>query len=284
MAEFGKQLPVLRMRDEMIGNDCGAYESAPSTLLTSRLGVTVTVLMCILGATAAGVALRNVLSNGHPSSETEGIVSAAGSLVSSLTAFTIGFLIAGAKASFDFSANELRALAAKTILLDGLLVKYGPPADVARKSLRQALTQTINLISAPPTTGNEALGDLRMGTVLDTILYLTPENDEQSWLRTSALSFCNDVAQSLSMAYVNLGTEIEPLLLIALIFWLSSIFLGFGFLVPLNPIALGALFVAALAMTSAINLTLRLYAMPFELFARTRIKPLQMALDQIAAT
>ena len=149
-----------------------------------------------------------------------------------------------------------RALAAKTILLDGILVKYGPPADVARKSLRQALIQTINLISAPPTTGNEALGDLRMGTLLDTILCLTPENEEQSWLRTSALSFCNDVAQSLSMAYVNLGTEIEPLLLIALILALG-IFIGFGFLVPLNPIALGALLVAALAMTSAIHLTLQ---------------------------
>ena len=167
--------------------------------------MTVTALICILGATAAGVALRHALSNGHPSSETEEIVSAAGSLIISLTAFTIGFLIAGAKSSFDFSANELKALAAKMILLNGILVEYGPPADVAREQLRQALIKTINLISLPPTSGSEALGDLRMSALLDTILCLTPENEKQSWLRTSALSFCNDITSSLSMAYVNLG-------------------------------------------------------------------------------
>ena len=266
----------------MFGNDHGPDKSALSTLSTSSLGVTVTAFTCILGATAAGVALSHVLSNGHPSSETEGIVSTAGSLIISLTAFTIGFLIAGAKSSFDFSANELKALAAKMILLNGILFEYGPPADVAREQLRQALIKTISLISLPPPSANEVLGDLRMGALLDTILCLTPDNEKQSWLRTSALSFCNDVTSSLSMAYVNLGTEIEPLLLIALIFWLSSIFLGFGFLAPLNPIALGALLVAALAMTSAINLTLQLYEMPFQVFARIRIKPLQMALDQIA--
>jgi len=270
------------MRDESraFGIDRGA--SAFSTLSMSRFGTTVAVFVCILGATAVGIVLSHVFSNGHHSSETEAIVSAAGGVVSSLTAFTIGFLISGAKATFDVSANELKALAAKTILLDGILVEYGSPADAVRDSLRQALVKTINLISLPPTTGSKAIGDLRMSVLLDTILCLTPENERQSWLRASALSFCSDMTASLSMAYVNLGTEIEPLLLIALIFWLSSIFLGFGFLVPLNPIALGGLLVAALAMTSAINLTLRLYEMPFEVFARIRIKPLRMALDQIA--
>ena len=284
MAEIRKQLPGLVNSDvsQMFGIRYEAYKNALSSLSMSRLGITATVFICILGATAAGVALSHFLSNGHPSNETEEIISAAGSLVTSLTAFTIGYLIAGGKTTFDFSANELKALAAKAILLDGILVQYGPAAHVARVFLRQALTKTINLISVPPTTGKEALGDLRMEVLLDTILCLTPQNEKQCWLRTSALSLCSSITSSLSMAYVNLGTEIEPLLLIALVFWLSSIFLGFGFLVPLDPIALGGLFVAALAMTSAINLTLRFYAMPFEVFARIRIKPLGMALDQIA--
>jgi hypothetical protein len=68
--------------------------------------------------------------------------------------------------------------------------------------------------------------------------------------------------------------------LVVLVFWLTIIFVGFGLLAPSNPTTVGALFVSALSVSSAIFLILALDR-PFEGLLRISSAPLRETLAHL---
>lgn len=248
-------------------------------VVLDRFRISAIVFGCIFGAAATGMLLGPILAT-HFDVGTQSLVNTATGLIVGLTAITIGLLIAGAKNAFDFGATELKAISARFLLLDGFLVQYGVATSAARESLRGAITEALRLLRS--TKKVEVTAEFGMAGVFAAILSLTPQNEKEAWLKSSALSLCTEIAISHLNAFMNLSSELEPLLLIALVTWLSSIFLSFGLFAPHNLVAVITLLMTALLMTSAVFLTLELYAMPILTFAHLRTKPLQMTLDQIA--
>ena len=93
----------------------------------------------ILVGAAIGMSLKrflpaDVLEGGSK----EGIRLGAGFL-STLAALVIGLMIASAKNSYDTQNTNIRQLGTNVVLVDQMLIKYGPEANAARTLLRETV-------------------------------------------------------------------------------------------------------------------------------------------------
>src|SRR5262245_13919188 len=100
---------------------------------------------CMAGGALGGMRLRAWLPDHHIAKETEEVVKVTAGTVATLTALTLGLLIASAKTAFDTKEAELTQFAADLVLMDHRLSHYGPETKVARSLLRR---YTISKIEA----------------------------------------------------------------------------------------------------------------------------------------
>src|SRR6202161_3196511 len=109
-------------------------EIAMNDLLISLL-----VFAVIFGGALLGVVLRHSLSESHLQPDSKDVVKMTTGLIGTLAALVLGLLIASAKTSFDQKTNQVRQMTAAIILLDDLLMQYGPDATHLRNLLRQSI-------------------------------------------------------------------------------------------------------------------------------------------------
>ncbi len=238
-------------------------------------------LICIFGSTIAGMIVKDRLPEHLLSEESQTIIKAARGVVVGLAALTLGLLIATAKTSFDAKETELKEGAAKMIALNRLLVRYGPPAERARASLRQVVSTGIAVIEKIGREGldHKALGGEGIDSLITSLMDLPEQNAGQTWIKNSALSLANEIALSRWKIYQGSSSTVSPVFLSVLVFWLMTIFFSLGLIAPFNASVLTALFTAALSMTGAILLALEL-DQPYGGVIRMSSEPLKMVLKQ----
>src|SRR6185295_18867042 len=95
------------------------------------------LFLCMLGGALGGMCVRANLPEHHLTKETEDVVRLTAGTLATLTALTVGLLIASAKSSFDTKNNELTKSAADLILVDRQLGHYGPETKETRDLLRR---------------------------------------------------------------------------------------------------------------------------------------------------
>src|SRR5262249_52458617 len=95
---------------------------------------------CAFGAAMAAMFIRECLPDHHLAARAKEVVKLGMGLVATLAALVLGLLIATAKGGYDGQSNAVKELAAKVILLDSVLAKYGPEAKDARELLRDAVS------------------------------------------------------------------------------------------------------------------------------------------------
>jgi len=101
------------------------------------------VILCgIIG----GMLLRNVLPGHHLAGETKDVVRLGTGLIATIGGLVLGPLIASAKSSFDTQSSQINVMTANIILLDRILVQYGPEAGEARELLRRSLPPLVERI------------------------------------------------------------------------------------------------------------------------------------------
>ncbi|MCC3246460.1 DUF4239 domain-containing protein [Methylocystis sp. WRRC1] len=250
------------------------------------MSVTIVCLIgfvCVFGGSLAGMILGAFLPEHHLSDQSIDTIKAARGVIVGLAALTVGLLVASAKSSFDLKGSELRSSAAKIIVLDRTLEKYGPKAEEARDQVRQVVINGIARVHAAHAQGADA-ERLNTGAIIDNLqrklLALRPENEDQAWLKSSALSIGSEIANSRWQIYESLSSSLQWPFLAVLLFWLSGIFFSFGLTAPRNASVVTALFVAAASVTGAIYLILEL-DMPFMGLIQLSTEPLELALDQL---
>ena len=64
-------------------------------------------------------------------------------ILATMSALVLGLLVASAKNSFDTVNSEITGVVAKILVLNHMLVLYGPQADAARNELHQAVASAI---------------------------------------------------------------------------------------------------------------------------------------------
>ena len=243
--------------------------------------ISLIALLLIFMSAVAGIFIQNTLPEHHLSEESKNIIKAARGVVVGLAALTLGLLIATAKGSFDTKGTELKASAAKTIVLNRLLLNFGDKSKEARDALKIVAENGIKVIEEINKNGvdRKKVSGLGLDLLQKKLLELPDDKPELNWLKNTALSLGNDIAISRWKIYENSSASVSPLFIAILVFWLMGIFFSLGLIAPFNTLVLTALFMAALSMTGAILLTLEL-DQPYGGLIQFSTDPLKIALEQ----
>ena len=237
---------------------------------------------CVFGAALLAMRLRAALPQHHLSADTKDTVKLATGLVATMTALVLGLLIASAKGSYDTARSEMTQMAARIVFLDRILVNYGPEAVESREQLRR-LTESIVDHLWPDTRSKPAEldpGASKGEALYDAIQKLSPQNDEQRWLKSQALGTAVELGQMRWLLFEQSDSSISTPFLVVVVCWLAIIFFSFGLFAPSNSTVFAALLVAALSVSGAIFLILEL-DQPFGGLIQISSQPMVTAINHL---
>jgi hypothetical protein len=250
----------------------------------SSLVISGVIFASIFGAALLGMVLRPKLPQEHLSDDSKDVVKLAIGIVGSMTALVLGLLVASAKNSFDTQRNGVAQLAANFIMLDRTLAHYGTEAQGTRELLHASVADMVQRTwpeetpqsgQTQPTGGTEG----RYEGLYERIQELTPKNDPQRSLQAQAMKIATDTAQTRWLLFAQKGSSIPTSFLVVMVFWLAIIMGSFGLFAPHNGIAVAALLLSALAVSSALFLILELDR-PFEGMIQISSAPMRNAMAQ----
>src|SRR5262249_14106423 len=113
--------------------------------------------------------LQRPLPFHHLSKEMQDLVQTRARTTATLTAVVLGLLVSSAKSSFDATNTGIVQGAAKYILLDKSLARYGPEMKPAREQLKAGLAAGIERVWPTEKTGASAIAAVERGNVLDLV-------------------------------------------------------------------------------------------------------------------
>ena len=205
-------------------------------------------------------------------------------LIGTMAALVLGLLVASAATEFNAEATGLQTLATHYILLDRALRHYGPEAATARERLHGVVEQTINHATdrdhTPITTANTAFVSAAGSSMFDAIRDLGPRTEAQKLIQNQCVQVCAELARRRWTLIEGADNPIPTLFLAVLMFWLATLFLGFGLLSPRNGTVLAVLFVCAVSVATAMFLILDLNQ-PFDGLIQVSIDPIRDALAEL---
>ena len=244
------------------------------------------VLVCVFGGALIGMFLGRLLPPQHLDDETKSVVTLVSGMLSVLSALVIGLLISYAKGDFDAQTKLVQKFAADLILLDRVMLQYGPETGDVRDLLRRYTTRKIALTWPEESASGPRLDDPAALQMLEGVqaklLGLTPQSEAQRWLQSRALQISGDLVEERWMlAAQNEGSVPGPFLF-TLAFWLAILFTGFGLFAPRHATVLVALLVCAASLSAAIFLILEMDR-PFEGLITISAEPMQSALAQMGS-
>jgi hypothetical protein len=228
----------------------------------SAIAVSVVAFVIMLCGAAAGIVLRRTLPTHHLNDHSKDVVRLGSALIATLSALVLGLLITSAKNSYDMQRNEIRQIAAKLVLLDGELERYGPEARTARDLQRQAIGPLIDRIWGERAVKSSSGAPYRPGTegqlVYTAIEGLAPQNDVQRNLKFKALQTMGSITETRVLLFEQSDAGLPIHLLVVLVFWLTILLASFTLFSTVNPTGGVALAVIALSASGAIYLILEL--------------------------
>jgi uncharacterized membrane protein YbhN (UPF0104 family) len=222
--------------------------------------------------------LHGRLPDTHLEGDSKDVIKLVMGLIGTMAALILGLLIASANSNYNAQSSELQSLSANAVLLDRLLLSYGPEAKGARERLRDAVTAAHDRIWTP--NGLRPPNLDVAGKFVQEVQGLAPKNDTARSIQNRAMQLTDNIMQTRLLMSEQQRGAIPTLFLIALIFWICALFLGFGLLVRFNVTVSAALFVGAFSVSSAIFLILELNE-PYRGFLQISDAPLRHVLMQI---
>jgi hypothetical protein len=248
----------------------------------NELGIGAIVIACLFGGALGGRFIRAALPEHHVTKETEDVVRLGMGVIATMSAMTIGLLLAAAKGSFESKNVELRQFSADLILLDRQLAHYGPEAKEARDLLRRYTRAKIDSLW-PDQTSRPAPAPnswLLLEDVQDRLRALVPQGDAQHLLQARALQLSGDLARARWLMVEQMGPSIPEPLLVIVVFGLTIVFISFGLFSPRNATATAAIFVCGLSIAGFLFLILEM-EQPFGGLIQISSGPMRDALARL---
>jgi hypothetical protein len=236
----------------------------------------------IFGSTMLGMVVRRLLPEHHLRDDSKDTVKLGAGLIATLAALVLGLLVGSAKSSFDAVNAGITQAAAKAIVLDRALARYGPEAKDAREQLRRSVAGVIEMIWPDQRTGVSGLTALErangLETLQDKVQALQPASDSQRALLSRALDLTNDVGQARWLLIEQQHVGLPTALLVVLVLWLAILYASFGLFAPRNATVILVLFVCALSASASLFLILELNS-PLEGTIKVSSAPMVKALE-----
>ena len=222
----------------------------------SHLVIGIISFVAIFGGAVFGFFARKRLPGHHLSSETQSAVTVSVAVLGTLSALVLGLMITAANSSFSARSDEVRELSLQLIRMDHNLRRYGPEAEDTRIKLRAWATTKIRQLfpqeGQPRPSSEETI--VKLESVQDAILALTPHDERQKYLRPLCLTLSSTMIQARWALEQRTGHSVPIPFLVLLIFWLAIVFASFGLFAPANPTAIVALFLCSIAVSGGIYL------------------------------
>ncbi|MGB8771375.1 MAG: hypothetical protein WCC92_17285 [Candidatus Korobacteraceae bacterium] len=244
--------------------------------------ISLVVFACVFGGAVLGMVIHFRLPDVHLQPNSKEVVRLAMGLVATMVALVLGLLIASAKGFYDTGNAEVTQLAADAILIDRLLIYYGPEAQEARAALRASVAHLLEprgSTSSPKTRLHVPAGE--RGTLYDKIQELSPANENQRRLQAQALGFATEIGRTRWLMFAQETTPLPAPLFGMLVFWLTMLFISFGMFVRPNAVVVASLLVSALAIAGAVLLIAGMYQ-PYGGLIQVSDAPLRAALAQLS--
>ena len=219
---------------------------------------TAIVAACLLAAVGVGMLFRRFLPEDHLSPDGRDNMKLAMGLVATMAALLLGLLVSSAKTSYDTTRTQVMEKASKYRLLDRVLEIYGPQAAEVRGKLHVLIENETRRLW-PDDADVPAQSESKMGNEFYVaLLRLEARDDTERTLKAQAASLVVELGQLLSLMEAESTTSISKPMLIVVVLWLVTIFLGFSLIAPPNTTARFALIASALCAAGAIFLILEL--------------------------
>jgi hypothetical protein len=256
---------------------------------------------CIFGGSLIGIFLRSVLPERYFTNEEKDVLRLGLGLITTLSALVLGLLISTAKSSFDAKRAQLTELATDVISIDRSLDLYGSEASSARSALHNQVAALLDGLQAldagasklqpsseagssklQPSSGAgssklQPLSEVDANDFYRAVRRLSPRDDSQRSLKAEVLRVSLEVGRIRASALARESSSMPMPFLVVLVFWLTALFVGFGLFTSRNLIAVAALCVCALTVSTAVFLILDM-DQPVGGFMKISSEPLRKAL------
>jgi hypothetical protein len=239
--------------------------------------ISLLTLIGVCAGTAAGMALRRSLPEGHLTGDSRDAIKLGAGLIATMTALLLSLLIASAKSFYDTQNSELIDMSAKIALLDRMLALYGPETKPARTMLLDRVNRMLVVIDGK---SHESAESTQGERIYELVQQLQSTTDTQRTLQSHALNVVVDLAKTRWLMTAQLGSSVSLPLLVAVISWLVLIFASFGLFAPFNRTVLAAFGLSALSVSGAIFLTLEMYS-PFHGIVKLSSLPLHEVVQRL---
>jgi hypothetical protein len=240
------------------------------------------VFACLFGGALLGMSLRQVLPKHHLSDDSKHLLEVGIGVIGTMAALVLGLLVGSASSSFNAQNNEVIGVSAKVVLLDRLLAHYGTEAKPSRTALKDVIVRGVDRLW-PQERSAKSQVDPGSGfdTLFGSIEELSPRNDMQRSLKPQALAIVTDLGQTRWLIFAQQGTAISLPLLVVVVFWFTTTFVGFGLFAPRNATVIATLFVCSLSVSGAIFLVLEM-STPFGGLIDISSDPMRSAIAQLS--
>ena len=228
----------------------------------SAVSISLMIAACVLAGGVVGMYLHKVLPQHHLTKETQEVVRLTTGMLSVLASLVLGLLIATAKTSYDTTDRAIRTYSAELALLNETLRDYGGEASVPRDLLR---TYTEKMLQDGwPSTGGQSASFEDEGSqkllerVRETIRGLKPVDEGQKSLQSAAIGINLNLLRQRWLLIEQQGSNVQTVVLVVLVSWVTVIFGSFGMNAPRNGIVFAAFLIGALAIGGAVFLILEM--------------------------
>jgi hypothetical protein len=197
----------------------------------SPMAIAWIVFGCVFVGALLGMFLRTALPQDHLSVDSKDVVKVSIALIATMGALVLSLLISSAKSTYDTRSSQLVQISGDVITLDHVLARYGPEAKDARSLLRSSVAAAIERFW-PADDAKPAGFDVKASpteALYEKIEVLSPQTEPQRNLQAQALKLAMDLGQLRFLLFENSGSKIPLPFLIVLVFWMTVIFISFGF-------------------------------------------------------
>jgi hypothetical protein len=237
------------------------------------------IFACLVGASIGSLLLYEWMPLHHRQDDTHAVVRSVANIFVVMTSLVVGLMINSSKNTFEQVDHNVHTIATDMILLDRILVGFGPQGVEARQrllayALRAAQRSHEHKLVADSTS--EAV----LGEIGKSLKAIKPDNaDQTAQLRDAEAQYVKVVQLRWIIVEQSEGTIPTPIL-VMLVAWLVLIFASFGYRAPRNAVVVGSFIVASALIAGAMYLILDM-DVPFDGPIQVSNLPLQRAIAEM---
>ena len=240
------------------------------------------MLICTFGASLLAIAVRRRLPEHHMEGDSKDVVKLVLGLIATLTALVLGLLISSGYSGYQAQQSEVQQLGVHVLQVDRALAQFGLDTHEQRDELRKMLTGIILRVWPTEGTAKLAPGTLQQEgeDFFGGIVALAPKSELQRLAQSRVLQLLEKIGETRLTMIQQSQAELSRPILIALLFWVTALFVGFGLLARFNATVIASLFVGALSIAGAVFLIVEM-SHPYGGWIQISSAPLRTALAQM---